>query len=195
MQLDVLVRWCAVRLAACWALVLVAAQPGAASPLDAQACGPLKEEQVRLEAAGARARMERGPEWARANLPAEGLKEIARLIEVDEQIAFRCPRPKPAAVEKNAGEAGKGERRTAAPSGEPARAEPGPAPQHKPRANAAAKAAPQGKTGAASSTPGAEVKTGAPQKAKAVPKAKPKADDAYSPPPKPPVSPPAPPAK
>jgi hypothetical protein len=34
--------------------------------------------------------MERGPEWALANLPPEKIASIRRLIEVEEQLEFRC---------------------------------------------------------------------------------------------------------
>ena len=40
---------------------------------------------------GRRARqLAKGPEWAKANLPPDKLEQIRRLIEVDEQLLFRC---------------------------------------------------------------------------------------------------------
>ncbi len=39
---------------------------------------------------GTRDDMERGPEWAKANLPPDRLENILRLIEVEEQLEFRC---------------------------------------------------------------------------------------------------------
>ena len=34
--------------------------------------------------------MAKGPAWAKANLPPDKLQEVRRLIEVDEQLLFRC---------------------------------------------------------------------------------------------------------
>lgn len=86
----------------CRALWLIAALAGAggfhaaaAAPLEKDACDALKTEQTALTAAGARADMARGAAWGRANLGADRLKKIARLIEVDEQVLFRCPAPPP----------------------------------------------------------------------------------------------------
>jgi hypothetical protein len=61
-----------------------------AAPLDKDECAKLKTEQSQLEQAGTRGGMGRGPEWAKANLAPEKLQQIRRLIEVDEQILFRC---------------------------------------------------------------------------------------------------------
>ncbi len=70
-----------------------------AVPLDDAACEQLKLEQAALLLSGTRENMAQGPDWAKANLPASKLKEIERLIEVDEQLLFRCPRPTPAEAE------------------------------------------------------------------------------------------------
>ncbi len=67
----------------------------AAAPLAKEACDALKSEQVALISTGLRADMARGAAWAKSNLGAERLKKIARLIEVDEQVLFRCPAPPP----------------------------------------------------------------------------------------------------
>jgi hypothetical protein len=66
--------------------------------LGEEACKDLKTEQAKLVDAGARKDMEKGPEWAKSNLPPERLAGIARLIEVEEGISFRCPRPRPVVV-------------------------------------------------------------------------------------------------
>jgi hypothetical protein len=63
--------------------------------LDEEACTKLKEEHAKLVQQGTRSTMERGPEWARLNASAALMKDIARLIEVEEQLLFRCPQPKP----------------------------------------------------------------------------------------------------
>jgi hypothetical protein len=74
------------------ALALFATGDGAAwaGKLDRDACKALKAEQTDLIAGGVKGDMERGPEWAAANLTLERLDEIKRLIEVGEQLEFRC---------------------------------------------------------------------------------------------------------
>ena len=64
-----------------------------ATPLDETSCAKLRDERGLLEQAGLRDMMARGPAWAAVNLPAAKLREIQRLIELDEQITFRCPQP------------------------------------------------------------------------------------------------------
>src|SRR6476646_8025660 len=71
------------------AVALYAPVAGAAQ-LDKDSCARLKTEQTQLEQGGARGSMVRGPEWAKSNLPADKLENIRRLIEVDEQLLFRC---------------------------------------------------------------------------------------------------------
>ncbi|MGH6815608.1 MAG: hypothetical protein ACREC6_07885 [Hyphomicrobiaceae bacterium] len=66
-----------------------------ARPLDKEACDKLKADIVRMEKAGVAANKARGPVWAKANLAQDKLDEIKRLIEAEEQVAFRCPQPKP----------------------------------------------------------------------------------------------------
>ena len=72
--------------------------PADAARLAADACETLKAEQDQLAQSGVRDDMQRGPQWAKANLPAARLGRIKRLIEVEEQIAFRCLRPRVAAT-------------------------------------------------------------------------------------------------
>jgi hypothetical protein len=72
-------------------LALLAFPAGAlATPLDQPTCDTLKIERDTLVAAGLETEMARGPEWAKTNLPPDRLKQIARMIEVDEQLSFRC---------------------------------------------------------------------------------------------------------
>lgn len=84
-------------------VAVVAAAGGGvrAEKLDPAACEALRGEQAGLVAAGVRRDMERGPEWARANLGRDRLQQIAKLMSVDEQLIFRCatlhPRPAPTA--------------------------------------------------------------------------------------------------
>jgi len=74
------------------ALLWLALAPNAAiaAPLAKDACDALKTEQNALAATGIRAEMARGVVWAKANVTADKMKSIQRLIEVDEQILFRC---------------------------------------------------------------------------------------------------------
>lgn len=89
------------------AAVLAGATPSLAERLDKPACDALKSEEEGLVQAGIKADMEKGPEWAKANLGAERLTQIARYIELGEQIAFRCREIKAPAPSKTAKPAGK----------------------------------------------------------------------------------------
>jgi hypothetical protein len=75
-----------------WALVCLAASSGGAwaTSLDKSACHDLNIQLAAMVAAGARDDMERGPEWAKANLTPERLAHVERLIELEEQLEFRC---------------------------------------------------------------------------------------------------------
>lgn len=53
-------------------------------------CKSLEADQKRLDLAGVRQDMARGPEWVKANLPANRLSQILRYIQIDEQLRFRC---------------------------------------------------------------------------------------------------------
>lgn len=75
-------------------------QLAAADMLDEPACNALKTEQQRMAADGLKTDMLRGPEWAKANLPAARFEQIKHLIDVEEQIAFRCPLPPPPKVQQ-----------------------------------------------------------------------------------------------
>src|SRR5215475_3083723 len=72
------------------AAVLAWAAPALAATLDQEACAKLKAELSQLELTGARGTLAKGPEWAKANLAADKLQQIKRLLELDEQILFRC---------------------------------------------------------------------------------------------------------
>ena len=73
----------------------IQSQQLAAVPLDIEACDKLVKEEHDLERAGARANLAKGPQWAKANLPQDKIEQVKRLIEVEEQVAFRCLRMKP----------------------------------------------------------------------------------------------------
>ena len=61
-----------------------------AAGLSKDACYELRVELGVLRAAGAEEDMKRGPEWAKVNLTREELKNVQRLVEVEEQLRFRC---------------------------------------------------------------------------------------------------------
>lgn len=71
-------------------LLTLSQAPAGAAPLAPEACANLKQEHESLVAAGAKADMDRGPGWAKANLAPEKLSRIERLITVEEQLSFRC---------------------------------------------------------------------------------------------------------
>ncbi len=61
-----------------------------AAPLDAEACTKLQTEHGELERAGVEKDMEKGPDWAKANLGLEKLQRVQRFIELEELLLFRC---------------------------------------------------------------------------------------------------------
>jgi hypothetical protein len=163
-----------------------------AAPLDKDDCAKLKVEQSQLEQAGTRGSMGRGPEWAKANLATEKLEQIRRLIEVDEQILFRCQGrplvnlretdPQLPAAEGKVPPKRPLTKAPKAPDGE----KKGPAPVRKaaapPAEKAAVKEAPAAKKATAAPAPPAPPAKDAAAAAAAKAKSKAKADDAYRPP-------------
>lgn len=61
-----------------------------ADKLDKATCKQLQNELAYVLATGARVDMVEGPEWAKANLTPERLQKIKKLIEIEEQLEFRC---------------------------------------------------------------------------------------------------------
>lgn len=110
-----------------------------ADQLAKEACDALKAEFATLDASGLKDEMEKGPDWAKANMAPDRLKQVARYIELEEQISFRCrvltvpPRKKPLPAAKDAGkdQPGKDAKAAADPTAVPA-AKPG-APVAKPK--------------------------------------------------------------
>lgn len=138
--------------------------------LSKEVCDGLRAEKGRLEAAGVAQAMEKGPEWAKANLGADRLRQIQRYIEVGEGLTFRCERPR-------AQDAKLDEDDDAPAPAAPAAAAPvKPKPTPGAPAKAAAPKAP------AVAAPAAET----PEKPK--PKPKPKVNDAFVPPAKSPAT-------
>ena len=61
-----------------------------AAKLDKSACAILASELSSVLATGVKAEMERGPEWAKANMSPERLQSALRLLEIEDQLEFRC---------------------------------------------------------------------------------------------------------
>ena len=155
-------------------LLLAAAALGLATApraeLSKAVCDELRAEKARLEAAGIPQAMEKGPEWAKANLGPDRLRQIQRFIEVGEGLTFRCERPRPldARLDEDDDAAAPAAPATAAPA-KPKAAPPAPAKAAAPKA-------------AAATAPAAETAE------KPKPKPKPKANDAFVPPAKAPAA-------
>jgi hypothetical protein len=144
-------------------LAIFSAQ-AAAVPLAPEDCVRARSEQFVLEGSGVPADMSRGAEWARANLEPERLKRVARWIELQEYILFRCPRPKP--PPESAGNT------------QPRDADDSAASLKKPQKPKAAKKQPsaaQSETGDGAAPPATAAKTKPPPQ-------KPRSEDAYRPP-------------
>ena len=167
----------------CLAAVLVAVGEVHAGPLDAEGCAKLTGEQTQLELAGVPLNMEKGPQWAKANLAPDKIEQIRRLIEVEEQLLFRCrgrslvklppePEPDPAATSDASKDAKESlsSKAAAAPPGADKKAT-GPAAEKK-KADAVKKAAkqPANKQAAGQTKQGEAAKTKAPAKAAATAK-------------------------
>jgi hypothetical protein len=188
-------------------LLLASSSGAAAATLDQDACAQLKTELLQLELAGARTSMAKGPDWAKANLGADKLQQIKRLLEVEEQILFRC-QGKPLVVlpegvdgeaaaapaeRSKDGSAAKPATETKGAAKEPPAPGKAPAKAAVPAAGAPAKVAPKAAPAAkAAGTPkaaGEPPAAAAPPKPKPKPKPqpKPKVDDAWRPEPAPPA--------
>ena len=61
-----------------------------ASALGIGDCEAYEREHEQYVASGIRADMLRGPEWAKANLPANRVQQVLRFLFLEEQIRFRC---------------------------------------------------------------------------------------------------------
>ncbi len=95
----------------------LAAGSARAAKLDKEECDGLKTELGQLLSTGLAADMRLGPEWAKANLAPERLLQVKRLIEIEEQINFRCEAPRAALAAKPAGDGPDGARTRPAKGG------------------------------------------------------------------------------
>jgi hypothetical protein len=84
------------------AALLILARAGVSAPLEPEACAKLKDEEAELARKGAKTNLAKGPEWAKTNLTQTGIDDVRRLIEVEEQVQFRCPVPAPPAAKEAA---------------------------------------------------------------------------------------------
>ena len=108
------------------AAVLLQAPASWAAQLDKESCTKLKSEQVQLEKEGTRSSLGKGPDWAKANLAPEKIEQVRRLIEVDEQLLFRCG-GRPLVVLPNDPDAAPGEGAADKPEKAPLEKDKGPA--------------------------------------------------------------------
>ncbi len=77
------------------AVLSLSAGAAQATKLDNITCDALKLERSRIETEAIKSDMAKGPEWAKGNLSKDRLGEIELLIGLQENIAFRCPLPRP----------------------------------------------------------------------------------------------------
>lgn len=73
--------------------------------LDDDACAQLRVEETKFRQAGILNDMSKGPDWAKANLSADRMKEIQHYIQIDEQVRFGCRDAKLSADAEKASEA------------------------------------------------------------------------------------------
>lgn len=86
----------------------------AAVQLDKEACDALRSEEAGLVTAGIKTDMDKGPEWAKTNLTPERLQQVARFIELEEQLSFRCRVLANPVKQKRKGAPGKADAKSAA---------------------------------------------------------------------------------
>jgi hypothetical protein len=63
--------------------------------LDRDTCSQLRAEEKKFRQSGILNDMSKGPQWAKANLSAERLRDVRHYIELDEQVQFGCRDAKP----------------------------------------------------------------------------------------------------
>ncbi len=64
--------------------------PASAANLDPDACKKLKEDHARLVTEDVKTELAKGADWAKAHLSLYRLKEIEKIFQIEEQLAFRC---------------------------------------------------------------------------------------------------------
>lgn len=71
-------------------LMAVLTGPAAADPLDAESCKKLQTERQGLAAQGVEKNLEKGADWAKANLKVADIVLVKRYLDLYEQLKFRC---------------------------------------------------------------------------------------------------------
>lgn len=71
--------------------LLLGATPAGAAMHDEKTCKALKLEHAELLRAGIKENMTNGPQWALDHLKPDEIRQIARYLNLDETIMFRCP--------------------------------------------------------------------------------------------------------
>lgn len=163
------------RRAAAAAVASLMAAAAQAQTLGKEACDAADAERAQLLAGGVQETVKKGPGWAKANLPQQKIKEVARYIALQEDLLFKCGQAKLRTLPAGDGEDG-GDSPGAAKEARAGAAEtPGP-PKRKPPERKAAAA--RAEAGPAAGDPAPAPKVAA----KPRPKPKPKVDDAFRPP-------------
>lgn len=153
-----------------------------AEPLAKEACETLKTEQDTLVTGGIKDELAKGPDWAKSNLKPARLQEIARYIELEEHLNFRCGQAKakliiPEEPPPDPATAAKGEAAAVTPKAKgKSKAKPKPKAAEAPGAETPATTTQQSEAPESPARPAAAAKSRSP----AAPK--PKVDDAYRPP-------------
>lgn len=73
----------------CLVMTLLAG-PAAATPLDEESCKKLQAERQGLATQGVDKNLEKGADWAKANLKVADIILVKRYLELYEQLKFRC---------------------------------------------------------------------------------------------------------
>jgi len=164
-----------------WACLAVASStglwataPGHAEPLPKEACDAVAVEHAKLTAEGLPELLKKGPDWVRTNLGEPRVHDVARYIQLQEQMLFRCGYDKARALPGADGD-DSGDQKTDQNS---ASATPPPLPERKPPVPAAFK--PQTQPTPVNASP----KAAPPARSRPKPRRQQKADDAYRPPPR-----------
>lgn len=72
------------------AVLAPAAAHATQANIDAESCTELRLEKMKFVETGILADLARGPEWAKANLSPEKLRQIELYLQLDEQVKFGC---------------------------------------------------------------------------------------------------------
>lgn len=71
-------------------VLVMGAHRADARPLKKDACDALVHERKKLATLGAEKAIIKGPEWTKANMPAQAMEHVRRYLTVEEMLLFRC---------------------------------------------------------------------------------------------------------